>query len=510
MTAGREVAPPPPAGRTSLEPAARSRVLWALLLSMGLAAVDTTIVATAVPSIVRDLGGFATFPWVFSAYLLTQAVTIPLYAKFADIYGRRPVLLTGIGLFVVASVLCGTATSMTALIVFRALQGLGAGAVQPVTTTIVADIYSLQERGRVQGYLSTVWAVAAVAGPAVGGVFASYGAWRWIFFVNVPLGLIAATLLQRNFVESVVRRSHRIDYLGAALLSLGLALTIFALLRVGAGWAWTSRAELGTLAAGFATLVLFYLAERGAAEPIVPLWVFRRRSLVAANLSAFCVGALLFGLSSYVPTYAQGALGASPFVAGLAVAAISVSWSVSATSSSAVYLRVGFRTAAVIGGMICIAGTAMFAALAASAGIWMAVTASLVVGLGLGFAFTTVLVSVQTAAPWEERGVVTGANMFTRAVGSAVGVAVLGSIANSTASAALSTPPPDLEASAPRTLNAAAKVLGETSMLQPAATNFVRHAIYLAMHNVFRALIAVAAAMVVAQLLMSRRSDGID
>ncbi|HET7529349.1 MAG TPA: MDR family MFS transporter [Mycobacteriales bacterium] len=491
---------------TVVTTAARRRVLTALLLSMALAAVDTTIVATAVPSIVHDLGGFGAFPWVFSAYLLAQAVTIPLYGKFADLFGRKPVLLVGIGLFLVGSVLCGSATGMTSLIVFRAVQGLGAGAVQPVTTTIVADIYSLEERGRVQGYLSSVWAVTAVCGPALGGLFAEYDAWRWIFFVNIPLGLVAAALLHRNLTESPVRREHRLDVAGATTLAVGLGLVVFALLRMGNGWSWTSPAALTTLGLGAAGLVTFGAVERRAAEPIMPGFVFGRRMLVTGNASAFCVGALLFGLSSYLPTYAQGVLGASPFVAGLTVAAISVSWSVSATASSRLYLRAGFRTGAVIGGVCCVGGAVMFASLSAGSPVAASVAACLVVGLGLGFAFTTVLVAVQTSVRWERRGVVTGANMFTRAIGSALGVAVLGSIANSTVTDALDRLPPGTDV--PHSLDAAARVLGGSATSLPAeAVQFLRQSLFDATHNVFVALVVVAVAMLAAQLMMPARDD---
>jgi len=199
----------------------RGPVLISLMLSTGLVAIDSTIIATAVPSIVRDLGGFAQFPWLFSVYLLAQAVSVPIYGKLADLFGRRPVMLFGIGLFFLGSVLCGFAWSMTALIAFRALQGLGAGAVQPMSLTIAGDLYSTAERGKVQGYLASVWAMSSVVGPTLGGVFSEYLTWRWIFFVNVPLCLIAAWMLTRHFHERVVRRTHTLDYAGAALLAVG-------------------------------------------------------------------------------------------------------------------------------------------------------------------------------------------------------------------------------------------------------------------------------------------------
>jgi EmrB/QacA subfamily drug resistance transporter len=482
----------------------RRRVLAALLLSMGLAAIDTTIVATAVPSIVQDLGGFGSFPWVFSAYLLTQAITIPLYGRLADILGRKPVLLAGIAVFVFGSLLCGIAWSMPALIVFRAVQGLGAGAVQPVTTTIVADLYTLAERGRVQGYLSSVWGVTAVAGPALGGLLAQYGTWRWIFFINLPIGAVAAWLLHHELHESVAHRVHRMDYAGAATLAGGFGLTIFAVLSGGAGRAWTSAAEVGPFVAGLALIAIFVAIERRAAEPMVPGWVFTRRLLSTGNLSALCVGAVLFGLTSYLPPYAQGVLGKSPVVAGLTLAVISVSWAVAATSSSGVYLRLGFRNTALLGGVLSVAGTLLFTRLGMHASMFGTVGPCLVVGLGMGFAFTTVIVAVQSSVPWSERGVVTGANMFTRSIGSAVGVAVLGSIANRSLLDALHDAPVRIDSQVPHSLNGVTDVLGGNVLRDPAATTYVRHALLVASHRVFWALVVIAVVMLLAQLVMPR------
>ena len=193
----------------------RGPILLALMVSTGLIAMDATILATAVPSVVRDLGGFSQFPWLFSVYLLAQAVSVPIYAKLADIVGRKPLMLFGIGLFLAGSVLCGFAWSMTSLIIFRAVQGLGAGAVQPMAITIAGDIYTVAERAKAQGYIASVWAVSSVVGPTLGGIFSQLGIWRWIFFVNVPLCLLAGALIARNFHERVERQQHRIDYAGA-------------------------------------------------------------------------------------------------------------------------------------------------------------------------------------------------------------------------------------------------------------------------------------------------------
>ena len=230
----------------------RGPILLAVMLSVGLVAIDATILATAVPAVVGDLGGFTQFPWLFSVYLLTQAVSVPLYSKLADQYGRKPMMLVGVGLFLVGSLLCGLAWSMTSLIAFRAVQGLGAGAVQPIGMTIVGDIYSIEERAKVQGYLAGVWALASVVGPTLGGVFSDYASWRWIFFVNLPIGAAALWMFVRKFEERVTKAPHKIDVLGSLLLSGGGVLLLLGLLEGGVRWDWASPTSIAL----FATSVL--------------------------------------------------------------------------------------------------------------------------------------------------------------------------------------------------------------------------------------------------------------
>ncbi len=410
----------------------RGPVLISLMLSIALVAIDSTIIATAVPSVVASLGGFAQFPWLFSTYLLAQAVSVPIYGKLADLFGRKPIMLLGIGLFLLGSVLCGLAWSMPALIAFRAVQGLGAGAVQPMTLTIAADLYTIAERGRVQGYLGSVWAVSAVIGPTLGGVFSEYLNWRLIFLVNVPLCLIAATALMRNFREQVTRRSHRLDYAGAVLLAAGCSLVILGLLEGGVAWPWLSRYGIGVPAVGALLLVIFVLVERRAAEPVLPLWVFRRRILVASSLVSVCVGAVLLGLTSYIPTYVQGVLGTGPLIAGFALATLTLGWPLSSSLSGRVYTRIGFRSTALIGAAVATAGVTTTALLTEGSTVVLIATACFIVGAGLGFVAAPTLIAAQATVGWGERGVVTGTNSFSRSIGSAVGVAVFGAIANAT------------------------------------------------------------------------------
>jgi EmrB/QacA subfamily drug resistance transporter len=411
------------------------------MLSMSLVALDSTIIATAVPSVVADLGGFGQFPWLFSVYLLAQAVSVPIYGKLADLLGRKPIMLFGIGLFLAGSILCSAAWSMLALIIFRALQGLGAGAIQPMSLTIAGDIYTLEERGRVQAYLASVWGVSAVVGPTLGGVFSQYLTWRWIFFVNIPLCVVAALALIRNFREQVSRKPHRIDYAGSALLALGCSLLILGLLEGGQAWPWISAPGIGVMVAGVALMALFVAVQRRAAEPVLPAWVLRRRVLIAGNLAAVGVGAVVIGLTSYIPTYAQRVLGTTPLVAGFALAALTVGWPITGSQSSKVYLRAGFRSTALIGSSITVLGTGLTVLLDARSTVLFVGVACFVIGAGLGFVAAPVLIAAQSTVGWDERGVVTAANMFSRSIGSALGVAFFGAIANaSLASAAPSVP----------------------------------------------------------------------
>jgi len=409
---------------------ARGPILIALMLTTGLVAIDATILATAVPTIVGDLGGFAQFPWLFSIYLLAQAVSVPVYAKLSDTLGRKPIVMIGIGLFLLGSVLCGLAWSMPALIAFRAIQGLGAGAVQPMAITIAGDIYTVVERAKVQGYLASVWAISSVVGPSLGGIFSQFLSWRWIFFVNIPLCLIAAWMLQRTFHETVAVRRHRVDYLGAVLLTSALTLLILAVLEGGQAWAWDSVPSIAAFSAGALLLVLFGFAERRAAEPVLPLWAFSRRLLLSTALISIGVGAILIGLTSFVPTYLEGVLGTPPLIAGLALAALTVGWPISAALSGRLYLRIGFRNTALIGVSIVLIGALILAGTAGTPVLGITALSCFVVGLGLGLVATPTLIAAQSSVEWDERGVVTGANLFSRSIGSAVGVAIFGAVAN--------------------------------------------------------------------------------
>jgi len=402
-----------------------------MMLATGLVAIDSTVIATAVPSIVGDLGGFSSFPWLFSVYLLASAVTVPVYAKLADTIGRKPLILFGIGVFLLGSILCGFAWDMPSLIAFRAVQGIGAGAVLPMTITMVGDIYTIEERSRVQGYLASVWAISAVVGPTLGGLFAQFDLWRGIFFVNIPLCLLAAWMIWSRFREKVERRLHRIDVEGAILLTASMTLLILGALQGGHGWAWDSVPSIAVFAIGGLLLIGFVAVERRAAEPILPWWVLSRRLLLTTNLLGFCIGAALIGLTEYVPTFLTVTTGAQPILAGLALGALTIGWPVAAAISGRVYLRFGFRPTTIIGAIVLVLGIAGLAVSTLAPSLWVVALLCFVIGAGFGFAAVPALVAAQASVGWDERGVVTGTQMFFRSIGQALGAAVLGAIANS-------------------------------------------------------------------------------
>jgi EmrB/QacA subfamily drug resistance transporter len=477
------------------------------MLATGLAAIDSTIVATAIPQIVGDLGGFSQFPWLFSIYLLAQAVLVPIYGRLSDVFGRKPMLLFGIGVFLVGSVLCGVAWSMVSLIAFRAVQGIGAGSIIPITSTIIADLYSPAERGKVQGYLASVWGVSAVVGPSLGGLFAEYWTWRGIFFINIPLGLAAVAFLQKHLSEEVEPRRHRIDVGGAVTLTVAVSMLILGLLEGGVHWAWLSVPSVLLFVGAAAFLAVFVWIERSVAEPIVPPWIFRRRILIASNLAALALGALLIGQSSYVPTYAQGVLGYGAVLSGLAMGAMVVGWPIAATLAPKVYMRIDYRPTALLGSVFTITGCLLFVLFVHEhSGLWRVAFSGFVLGLGMGFVSVSTVVSIQSIVGWNRRGVVTGSNMFIRTLGSAVGIAVFGSIANSVLGDRFRHPPAAIAGQLPRAVDAAS--ISFTKRHQSAAAiDYTRAALYDAVHYVFWALLAVALIGLVAHLFFPRRAE---
>ncbi len=468
-------------------------VVVSLMLAMALTAMDSTIVATAIPTIVRDLGGFALFPWVFSIYLLTQAAMTPIYGKLADLYGRKPILLVGSVIFLLGSALSGASWNMISLIAFRGLQGVGAASIQPIVTTLAGDLFTIEERAKMQGYLSSVWGLSAIIGPAIGGLFVQYASWRWIFYINIPIGAAALTTVSIFLHEKVQHRRHQIDYGGSILLILSIGLVITGLLEAGVSWSWASWESIATLGGGLLLVIVFILWERRAPEPVLPTWVFGQRILLTANLGSLGIGVLTIGLSSYLPTYLQGVLRQTPLAAGFALAAMSVGWPMASAFSGRLYLKIGFRNTALIGAIVTIGGAIGFASLGPASRIEEAAVFSFLTGVGLGLGSTSLVVLIQSIVPWNRRGVVTGANMFTRQLGSTLGVAVYGTIVNAALTLAFVHPPAQVAARLPHNLNAAGLAIGGISRLSGVVLHYVQGALSQGIHRVFIGVLLVAA-----------------
>ncbi|MBF9071424.1 MDR family MFS transporter [Streptacidiphilus fuscans] len=492
---GEGAAPPAPPGDGR-----RKLVVAALMLSMALVALDSACVSTAVPQIVGELGGFSYFSWMFSGYLLAVTVTLPVYGKLADARGRKPVLLIGSSIFLLGSLLCAGAWSMTALIVFRLVQGLGGGAIQGTVQTLAADLYPLEKRPRIQAAMSTVWAVSAVLGPALGGVLASYANWRWIFLINLPVGLLALALLKRNLREpqaaAVVGRS-RIDWPGAVGLFLTTGLLLFALVQGGVAWPWLSAPSVGLFAASLLAGVATYGIERRAEDPIIPGWIWRRRVIVGVNLALGCLGLLMIAPMVFLPTYAQSVLGLAPVAAGFVLSVWTVSWPISAALSNRIYRRIGFRNTALIGAVVGTALLAVFPLLPYRGPAWQPALLMLLLGAGLGLFQLPLIIGVQSSVPWHERGTATASILFCRQVGQSVGGVLFAVIANATLTDRLRSAPAALHGSLPQGLDQiAGALLHPTSTLTPSGADYLRHALASAVDDVYVGA-AVAAALAV-------------
>ncbi|WP_434348325.1 MDR family MFS transporter [Myxococcus virescens] len=393
----------------------------ALALSLFMAALEATVVSTAMPTVVGELGGIQHYAWVFTAYMLSSTITVPIYGKLADLYGRKPVLLFGIVLFLVGSIASGLSTSMAMLIGFRTLQGLGAGAMQPVALTIIGDIYTLEERAKVQGAFSAVWGIAGLIGPITGGFIVKYLTWHWVFFINVPVGVGCLVLLLSYFHERVERKPQKLDYAGAALLTGWVVALLVGVQGVGVNlWGLPVAAVL---------LAAFVAVERKAAEPIIPMSIFKVPAIVISSIAGALFSAAMFGATTYVPLFVQGVLGGTPTEAGGMITPMIVGWPLAALVAGKLLLKTGFRPLIVGGLGLTVVGTTLMALLLGPQAPKLVPEVAMgLFGIGMGFASTALLIAVQTSVGWELRGVATASNMFFRTIGGAIGVGLMGGV----------------------------------------------------------------------------------
>lgn len=413
-----------------LPPRATFLALSGVLLGMLLAALNQTIVATALPSITEDLGGLAHYSWVFSAYMLASTVTVPIYGRLSDVYGRRPFFAAGILIFMAGAVVGGTADSMTQLIVARAIQGLGAGALIPLAMAVIGDLIPPSDRGRWQGLTGAVFGVASVLGPLTGGWIADHADWRWVFFVSLPVGVVALVVVLATLrIPPHPERSVSVDYTGAGLLAAGVSCVLLGTVRAGEGTPGGGGEIAALFAVGVLVLGLLAWHERRVPDPIVPVSLFRVRTFTAAAAASFAVGVAMFGAIMFVPLFVQGVLGGSATNAGLVLTPLMLGLVAASVGSGQLISRTGrYRWAIISGPVVMAAGYALLSELDVGSTRGAATLAMVVLGIGLGLVMQNLLLVVQNTVRSSELGAATSATQFFRTTGGTIGVSVMGAL----------------------------------------------------------------------------------
>lgn len=404
-------------------------ILTASVVLIFMTGIEGTVVATAMPTIISHVGGFELFSWVFSGYFLAQGVTIPIYGRLADLYGRKRVLFFGLIVFVIGTTACGFATSMLVLVIFRVVQGIGAGAVQPINQTLIGDLYPPAQRAKMAGFFSGIWGIAAIVGPVLGAFVIAVAAWNWVFWVTVPIAILGFALLAFALHERIEHRRHRIDYLGAALMALGIGLFLYTLIDAHHLGLSTFLLLVIVAAAIMAALIVH---ERRAPEPILPLTLWRNRVILSGAVGCFGVGCVVMASTTFLPAYIQGVMGRSPIVAGYALAISSVTWIAGSWAGGQIMLRASYRAATMVGGCFLVIGVSMLIALDPSRGPLWAATGTGLVGIGMGLNQNTYTVAAQSVVDWSERGTATAIISLMRMLGQTVGTAVYGAVVNLT------------------------------------------------------------------------------
>jgi len=400
-----------------------------MMLATLLAALDQTVVATALPQIVTDLHGFRDLSWVVSSFLVAATVTVPLYGKLSDLYGRRRMFVVAISIFLVGSALCGAAQSMGQLIAFRAIQGVGAGGLLPLSQAAIADLFSPRERGRYQGYIGSMWATAAVAGPLLGGTLTDAASWRWIFFINLPLGAIALVVVLRTMRAPAIVRAHTIDYLGAGVLSVAITCLLLACTWGGTTYPWDSAEVLVTGLGGLVLAVVFVAIERRVEEPLLPLALFRDRVFSVSTAGGFVVGAIIFAVSIYVPVFSQGVQEISATSSGVVLIPFSLGWVAAATVTGQLISRTGrYRPFPIVGSVFILGGLTLLTLLGEGSPPVAVAGILVITGIGMGMTFQPYIIATQNAVEVSNLGIATATIQFFRSMGGSLAVAALGTL----------------------------------------------------------------------------------
>ncbi|HEX8748532.1 MAG TPA: MDR family MFS transporter [Pyrinomonadaceae bacterium] len=490
----------------------RWAVTAGVMTGMFLAALEATVVSTAMPTVIASLGGLSHYSWVFSAYLITSTVTVPVWGKLSDLYGRRLFYQLGIAVFLLGSILSGMSTSMTQLIAFRAIQGLGAGALIPLGMTIIGDIYTLKERTRMQALFSGVWGFSSVIGPVAGGFITDQLSWRWVFYINIPVGLAAAFIMGLALKEPKRHQRPAIDYAGAAVLMIAITLLMLGLVEGGASVeTLTSPQNLALFAGALLLMAIFVWIELRATDPIVPFVLFRNRVVAVSIGAGFLAGVAMFGAITFVPLFAQGALGSTATEAGSLLTPLMLSWVGLSVIGGRLLLLVGYKPTSIVGFILLTVGLALLANFNRDTRrLWLYLDL-IMVGAGLGLTMLTLLIAVQQAVPRAQLGIATSLNQFSRSIGGAVGVAVMGTVLSAGLTSYLS----DFAARNPQALapqRAAELAANPNALIEPsaraslppAALDALQSALASAIHNVFWVATVVAALALLASFALPR------
>jgi EmrB/QacA subfamily drug resistance transporter len=405
----------------AISPARRGAITAGLLLGMSLGALEATVVGTAMPTVIATLGGLAHYSWVFSAYLLTSTATVPIWGRLSDLYGRRRIYLLGVAVFLVGCVMAGAANSMAMLIVARAVQGLGTGAIIPLSMTIVGELYALHERPRAQAMFSGVWGMASIAGPLVGGYITDALSWRWVFYINLPFGLLALLVIALAYPPSRLTREVRVDWLGAGLLFAGISTLLIAL-------GGESGAMAAWLAASIVLLGFFVAVERRVPEPILPLDLLRSPVMSRTLLVVFLVGFSLFGAIAFIPLFVQTVMSGSATEAGQVLTPLFLGWVTMSIIGARATVKLGYRMVSITGSALMTVGFVGLVLLAGNPGKPAIFAACTILGAGMGMQMLSLLLAVQHGVDRSRLGIATSLNQFSRSIGAAVGVAAMGAL----------------------------------------------------------------------------------
>lgn len=469
----------------------RKRVTLAMLIATFLAAIEVTVVSTAVPRIASELGGIQHINWIFASYLLTSTVTTPIFGKLADLFGRRRIFVWGAIIFLLGSMLSGIAQSMQQLIWFRAFQGVGAGSIMPTTFTIIGDIYPYEERAKVQGWFSSVWGLSGLIGPLVGGFLVDYVSWRWIFYLNLPFGLVSIVMVYLFLKEEGKLQKTKIDYWGVLTFSIAVTSILFVLSVGGVVVPWSTPYLIGLMVLGAAGLIVFFRIETKVSEPMLPLRLFKIPTILVANMVGFLASSILIALNVYLPLWVQGVNGKGATGSGLVLLPMSLGWLFGAIIGGRLMIKTGPRQTAFFGMIFILAGSLVLSWMDADTPVWILSAVMTVSGFGFGFVMTVCTVIVQSSVGWNLRGAATASNTFLRSLGQTVGVAIFGTLFNHSMIKYISAHPQDGESFAITDVN---RLLDphHLSQVPEQLLLYIREALVFSMHHIFTILIGIA------------------